>query len=190
MKSVSHHAMDDACSGGWRDANSLMNRIFSVVWNTSMCCWVVASELASKKTRSGPAVQRKRGFKTSRVAAIAVTLFSLGVMSPEVLAAGTTLGPLTSASDTSIAIGGGAGNTTASGISVAIGDGAVAAGANSVAIGRQITGTGTNAVGIGWTASAMASNSVAIGNAASVSNTAAAANSVALGSSSLATGAT
>ncbi|MBL7226909.1 MAG: YadA-like family protein [Pseudomonas sp.] len=38
-----------------------MNKVFSVVWNTSLRCWVVASELASKKTKSGSAGQRKQG---------------------------------------------------------------------------------------------------------------------------------
>lgn len=53
--------MDDSDIGGWPDASSVMNKVFSVVWNTSLRCWVVASELASKKTKSGSAGQRKQG---------------------------------------------------------------------------------------------------------------------------------
>lgn len=30
-----------------------MNRIFSVVWNTSLACWVVASEHACKESKGG-----------------------------------------------------------------------------------------------------------------------------------------
>ncbi|PMY68986.1 MULTISPECIES: YadA-like family protein [Pseudomonas] len=40
-----------------------MNRIFSVVWNTSLRCWVVASELADKKTRCGTIGRQEVGFK-------------------------------------------------------------------------------------------------------------------------------
>ncbi|MFJ4391022.1 YadA-like family protein [Pseudomonas soli] len=37
-----------------------MNKVFSVVWNRSICCWVVASEFAGKSTRGGTSEPSKR----------------------------------------------------------------------------------------------------------------------------------
>ncbi|MBP5053921.1 hypothetical protein HUS95_01385 [Pseudomonas chlororaphis] len=174
--------MDDAGFGGWLNASSVMNRIFSVVWNTSMCCWVVASELASKKTRSGPTRQRNRVGNGYGADAVALTAF-LSVMTP-IVQAGTAVGTGSTATSNSIAIG--SDNTaTASNASIAIGDAATANGSNSIAIGNGMTTSGYLAVGIGYHAAASGSTSTAIGAFAS-----AGANSVALGSNSSATGTT
>nr|WP_170930311.1 YadA-like family protein [Pseudomonas sp. B35(2017)] len=170
-----------------------MNRIFSVVWNTSLRCWVVASELADKKTRSGPAPQR------ATMAAVVVALSS-GTLSPGVMAA-ANLGGGSSAADNSIAISGGS-ITTASNISIAIGDAAKATGSNSIALGRQINVTGNNATGIGWGVGVSATDATALGVNASITSAGTAglalgsaasvtsANGVALGSNSSATGST
>nr|WP_305880238.1 YadA-like family protein [Pseudomonas sp. B3(2017)] len=170
-----------------------MNRIFSVVWNTSLRCWVVASELADKKTRSGPAPQR------ATMAAVVVALSS-GTLSPGAMAA-TNLGGGSSAADFSIAISGGS-TTTASNISIAIGDAAVASGSNSIALGRQINVTGNNATGIGYGVGVAATDATALGANASITSAGTAglalgssasvtsANGVALGSNSSATGTT
>ncbi|MFJ4195732.1 YadA-like family protein [Pseudomonas sp. NPDC089534] len=185
--------MDDAGFGGWLEASSVMNRIFSVVWNTSLRCWVVASELADKKTRSGPAPQR------ATMAAVVVALSS-GTLSPGAMAA-TNLGGGSSAADFSIAISGGS-TTTASNISIAIGDAAVASGSNSIALGRQINVTGNNATGIGWGVGVAATDATALGANASITSAGTAglalgsaasvtsANGVALGSNSSAKGTT
>ncbi|WP_139835003.1 YadA-like family protein [Pseudomonas sp. B35(2017)] len=185
--------MDDAGFGGWLEASSVMNRIFSVVWNTSLRCWVVASELADKKTRSGPAPQR------ATMAAVVVALSS-GTLSPGVMAA-ANLGGGSSAADNSIAISGGS-ITTASNISIAIGDAAKATGSNSIALGRQINVTGNNATGIGWGVGVSATDATALGVNASITSAGTAglalgsaasvtsANGVALGSNSSATGST
>ncbi|MBV4458725.1 YadA-like family protein [Pseudomonas sp. COR58] len=149
-----------------------MNRIFSVVWNTSLRCWVVASELADKKTRSGPAPQR------ATMAAIVVALSS-GTLSPGVMAA-ANLGGGSSAADNSIAISGGS-TTTASNISIAIGDAAVASGNNSIALGRQINVTGNNATGIGWGVGVAATDATALGVKSSITSAGTA--GLALGSS-------
>ncbi|MEW9678087.1 YadA-like family protein [Pseudomonas sp. TE50-2] len=54
------HAIDDAGVGGWLAASIVMNKVFSVVWNRSICCWVVASEFAGKSTRGGTSEPSKR----------------------------------------------------------------------------------------------------------------------------------
>lgn len=167
-----------------------MNKIFSIVWNASLGCWVAASELARKKTKGRA---RKNLGKVSTLAAC----LSIGVMSSfanagtavqlDQVGNGTATGAGATAPATadtfSIAIGGGSG-ATATGISVSIGDASKATGTSSTALGRQSTATGNNSVALGREASSAGLNSTAIGWAANAS----ASSGIAIGPTATASG--
>ncbi|WP_368862160.1 ESPR-type extended signal peptide-containing protein, partial [Pseudomonas sp. Xaverov 259] len=165
-----------------------MNKIFSIVWNSALGCWVVASELAFKKTKSGPSKGKLRAISlivgvvvgTTSAISIAATAMQNGAVGNGT-AAGTSSVADATADVYSIAIGGGNG-ATATNISVAIGDASVATGSTSLALGRLSSATAENASAVGSSAVASALNAVAVGR----STSATAENASALGSSAVA----
>jgi len=168
-----------------------MNKLFSIVWNTSIGGWVVASEHACNKTKRGQANSKAKKMTASAgllatgliISALSTNAFAGTAVQLDKIADGSTGGGSPATADAfSIAIGGGSG-ALATGISVAIGDDSRATGQNSVAVGRQTTATGDSSSTFGQGSRATGTASTAIGNSSNASE----ANSLALGANSSAT---
>ena len=189
--------MDDAdIEVGSRQINK-MNKIYSVVWNASIGCWMVASELACRQTKSG----RSGAFRIRKLNVQAVqvvgTLSVLLAGLPAAWAGTAIQGATISASSTgnttadsfAIAVGSISG-ATATNYGIALGDGAKATsatvGEGTVAIGRVANATADGAVALGYASGASAVNSIALGRGANASTL----NSVALGANSATSAAT
>ncbi len=172
-----------------------MNHIYRLIWNTTLACWVVASEHTrgrGKATRAGRALVSAAALALAApawsAAAVDVpperesdpteTMLNLASQSdvqPEPIevfsplaAGGTQLGFNAIASGTnSTAIGI---NTRASGhYSSALGDSAVASGLNALAVGRNALANSEAAVALGVQAQALATDAIALGSASQAS---------------------
>ncbi|MBU4629261.1 YadA-like family protein [Pseudomonas sp. BF61] len=177
-----------------------MNKIYSVLWNASMGCWMVASELDCQRTKSGRSgAGRIRKLNVQAVLIGGILSFMIGGL-PSAWAGTAIQGASISATTTggaspatvdgnAIAIGAGSG-ATATNYSIAIGDAANATsattGEGAVAVGRLASATANGAVAIGYSSKGSAVNSTALGRGANASTV----NSVALGANSTTVAAT
>ncbi|WP_420220338.1 YadA-like family protein [Metapseudomonas resinovorans] len=123
-----------------------MNKVYRLVWNTTLNAWVVASEIA-KSFRKG----------ASRAARVAVTAAAvlLAVIGGE--AEAYMVDP------DSLQNGGTAASDGASASNTAIGSGAVATGTRSVAVGENAIASAYGATAVGADASATGQNALAVG---------------------------
>ncbi|WP_307988034.1 ESPR-type extended signal peptide-containing protein, partial [uncultured Pseudomonas sp.] len=152
-----------------------MNKIFSVVWNYSLGSWVVTSEFAHKKNKSGPC----KGIRTLVIVTVGLSLgllptfaFSSTAISGGVISNSSATGnggaPAT-VDFYSVAISAASGST-ARNRSVAIGEASVATGDSSESFGRLAVATGTSSVAIGLSSNASGTNSVALGETSNASD--------------------
>ncbi|MDC5315866.1 ESPR-type extended signal peptide-containing protein [Acinetobacter baumannii] len=156
-----------------------MNKIYKVVWNASIGTWIVVSELAKSKTRTGSVsssseitgsqneiVSKEKKFRPK---AIVLSIISCLAVS-HVWADYTNLyGSIIDTSPTisnGIAIGANTGTPATANDSngLAVGSRANASAADSTALGNYVNATGVNSTVVGGQASAAGAQSIALQN--------------------------
>ncbi len=156
-----------------------MNKIYKVVWNASIGTWIVVSELAKSKTRTGSVsssseitgsqneiVSKEKKFRPK---ALVLSIISCLAVS-HVWADYTNLyGSIIDTSPTisnGIAIGANTGTPATANDSngLAVGSRANASAADSTALGNYVNATGVNSTVVGGQASAAGAQSIALQN--------------------------
>ena len=175
-----------------------MNRAYKVIWSSVKNCYIVTSELAKNKGKSGKSILCTL---LAAVGIVGITAFSDSVLSKAYADVAEGTAPL--AEDIAIGTGSNIERTDPQqykSSSIVIGKDAHIDGSNSIAMGRYSEAVGTEVVSIGDMVNTYGSSNVAIGNQVKVGsadntvvgsvaigdqNIVASQNSIAIGSSNL-----